>query len=116
MKTLRRLRQDAARRRFDFKPPVASQITSTRIIMTDRRLRIDRASAIDGRLHVNAAAETPVAFDDGIGCIDAVDDDGYAGAAWNHEVETFAGNSRQRRSDQNRQCKCLSLIHISEPT
>src|SRR5665213_3067293 len=99
MKTLRRLPQDTAGWRFDFKPPVARQMTGARIIMADLRLGIERAAAINGRLHVDAAAETPVAFDHRIGDVDAVDDDGHAGAARNHEIESLAGDSRQRRSD-----------------
>ena len=74
--------------------------------MTDVRLGIDVAAAIDRRLHMHALAEAPVAFDHRIGCIDAVDDDGHAGAAGNHDDGTAAaGQSRQRRSDQNGQCQ-----------
>ena len=58
--------------------------------MTDMRLGIDVAAAIDGRLDMDALAKTPVAFDHRVGCIDAVDDDGHAGAAGNHDVGTVA--------------------------
>ena len=58
--------------------------------MTDAGLEIDVAAAINRRLHMDALAETEVAFDHGIGRIDAVDDDGHAGAAGNHDIEALA--------------------------
>ena len=73
--------------------------------MTDIGHGIDVAAAIDRWLHLHALAEAPFAFDHGIGCIDAVNDDGHAGAAGNHDLETAAaGKSRGRRSDQKCQC------------
>ena len=100
-----RFRQGAVGRRLDFETAVARQKTGARIIMTDFRLGRDRAAAIDGRLHVDALAEAKVAFDDGVGYVDAVDDNGNAGAARNDEIEAFAGQRGQRGSDQHRQCK-----------
>jgi hypothetical protein len=67
--------------------------------MTDVRREIDIAAAIDRGLHLLALAETPFAFDDGVGSVDAVNDDGHAGAAGNYDVEAAAGESRPRRSD-----------------
>src|SRR5476649_2612022 len=106
MIALRGLRQPAVGRRFDFKTPIARYMTGTRIIMSDARLEIDEAAAKDRGLHMLSLVETPIAFDDGIGCIDAVDNDGHAGAAWNHDDGTIAaGEGRQRRSGQNDDCK-----------
>jgi hypothetical protein len=106
------LRQPAVGRRFDFKPPVARLTTGARIVMTDVRRGIDVAAAIDRGLHMHALAEAPVAFDDGIGCIDAVNDDGYAGAARNHDDGSAVGQGRPRRSDQN--CQCQPSTHHLE--
>ena len=41
-----------------------------------------------------ALAETPLTLDHRIGCIDAVDDDGHAGAAGNYDIEAAAGKGR----------------------
>jgi hypothetical protein len=74
--------------------------------MTDIGHGIDIAAAIDLGLHLHALAETPIAFDDGVGCIDAVNDHGHPDAAGNHDIETTGGKSRGRRSDQKSQCDC----------
>src|SRR5579859_1439545 len=105
MKTLGGARL-AFRRRLDFQPPIAGQMTCARIVVANIRRRLDQAAAVNRWLHVDALAEAPIAFDDGIGCIDAVDDDGHTGAAWNHDVRTVAaGRGARNRCDQNRQCK-----------
>src|ERR1700687_1200226 len=94
----------AAGRRFDFETPVARRMTGARIVMTDVGHEIDVAAAIDRGLHLLALAETPFAFDHGVGCVDAVNDDGHAGAAGHYDIETAAGKGRGRRSDHNCQC------------
>src|SRR6266404_2352459 len=105
METLGATRQPAVGRRFDFETPVAWHATCARIVMTDVGSEIDVAAAINRGLHLLTPAETPFAFDHGIGCVDAVNDDGHAGAARNHDVEAAAGKGRPRRCDQNRQCQ-----------
>ena len=62
--------------------------------MSDIRHRIDIAAAIDRGLHMHALAETPIALDHRIGCIDAIDDDGNAGPAGHHDRKAAAGQSR----------------------
>src|SRR4051794_32931531 len=57
------LRQPAVRRRFDLETPVTRQMARTRIIMSDLRNRIDSAATINGRLHLGAFAEPPIALD-----------------------------------------------------
>src|SRR5471032_1055595 len=100
------LRQPAVGRRLDFETAVARHVTGTRIIMADARLDIGDAAAIDRGLYMHALAKTPVAFNDGIGCVDAVNDDGHPGAAWNHDDGTAgAGEGAQRGSDQNDGCE-----------
>src|ERR1700761_8884199 len=103
MKTLGRFRQRAVRRRLDLEPAIAGLVTEARIIVADIGLDVDVAAAIDRRLAVIAAAEAELALDYRIGCIDAVDDDGHAGTAGNHNVKTLAGQARRRRSDRNGQ-------------
>src|SRR4051812_33348641 len=84
-----------------------------RIIMADVWNRIDVAATIDGRLHMRALAETPVALDHRIGCIEAVNDDGYADTARNHDFKAAAGKSRRRRRHQD--CQCHANAHCPEP-
>ena len=56
---------------------------------------------------MHALAETPVALDDGIGCVDAVNDDGHAGAAGNHDDgAVLPAKAVDGRSDQYCQCHC----------
>src|SRR5437016_13414936 len=62
-----RPRQAAVRRRLDLEAPVTRQMARARIIVPDTRKRIDIAAAINGRLHVGAALETPIALDHRIG-------------------------------------------------
>src|ERR1700761_2346650 len=99
METRRGLRLVGA---LDFKPAIAGQMTLARIIVADRRHRLDRTATIDRRLDVDALVETPVAFDDRVGSIDAVDDDRDAGAAGNrnHRPVAFgAGGTRRSNHD-----------------
>src|ERR1700692_2221207 len=103
MPALRGPRQPAVGRRLDFETPVAGHLTSARIVMTDVRPDINVAAAIDRGLDMDALGETPVAFDHRVGCVDAIDDDGHARPAWNHDIEAVASRSRPRRSDQNGQ-------------
>jgi len=56
--------------------------------MTDIRHGLDGMTAIHRGLNVQALAETPVALDDGVGGIDAIDDDGHPGAAGNDQDGT----------------------------
>src|SRR5690242_4073270 len=74
IKALRRPRQPAVGRRLDFETAVARLMTGARIVMSDVRREIDVAAAIDRGLHMHVLGEAPVAFDDGIRCIDAVND------------------------------------------
>jgi hypothetical protein len=71
--------------------------------MTDIRLALDIAATINDRLFMIAPAQSPLAFDHGIGRIDAVDDDGHAGTPGNHDIKALAGTSGERRSDQDGQ-------------
>src|ERR1700682_468771 len=109
---LGRLRQPAARRRFDLKTPVTRQMARARVIVTDMRNLIDIAATIDGRLHLPVFAKAPFAFDHRIGCIDAVNDDGHAGAAGNDDVKTAAGESSRRHRHQD--CQCHANAHCLE--
>src|ERR1700730_5850672 len=109
MVALRGLRRPAVGRRLDFETPVARQTTGARIVMTDVRRKIDIPAAIDRGLHLLALAETPFAFDDGVGCVDAVNDDGHAGAAGYYDIEAAPGHARPRRSDQK--CQCQASAH-----
>src|SRR5665213_450223 len=111
MIAFRRLRQDAVQRRFDFKAPIPRLPARTWVIMADMRTGIDIAATIDGGLHMLALGETPIAFDDGIGGIDAVDDDGNAGTPGDHDIETVAGPCRRRGPDQK--CQCEAYAHHS---
>ena len=104
MIALGRLRQFAVRRRLDFHPPVSGQAAGTRIVMTNMRHRIDIAATVDGRLDMGALAQPPIALDHRIGCVDAVNDDGYAGTAWNHDLEAAAGKGGRCRRDEKCQC------------
>jgi len=101
----RGLRQLAIGRRLDFETPVAWLQTGARVPMTDLRHRIDDTAAIDRGLDVQALAEAPIAFDDGVGGIYSVNDDGDAGTAGNHDHRPgFGRGGPNRRSDQNGQC------------
>ncbi len=108
MIALRGLRQLAVGRRLDFEAAVAWRVTGTRIVMTDMRIGIDDAAAIDGGLHMHVLGEAPVTFDHGIGRIDAINDDGHTGAAGNHDDGTAVGQGRPARSDQNGQCEACA--------
>ena len=101
-------RQLAIGRRLDFEASVARQTARAWIIATDIRFDIDDATAIDGGLHVHALAEAPIAFDDGIGSIDAVNNHGHPGAARNHNDRTAVGQSRAGGSDQDSQCQYVT--------
>jgi hypothetical protein len=94
MKALGGRRQLAVGRRFDFKTSVTRQVTGAWIITADPRDGIDIAAAINLGLHLLTLAKTPLAFDDGIGRVDAVDDDGQAGPTRDHDIEAAAGESR----------------------
>src|ERR1700682_5218066 len=104
MVALRGLRPPGVGRRLDFETPGTRAQTGPPRVTTDGRRKIDIPPAIDRGLHLLALAETPFAFDDGVGCVDAVNDDGHAGAAGNYDIEAAAGQSLPRRSDQNCQC------------
>src|SRR5258708_37665374 len=99
MIALRGLRQLAVGRRLDFEAPVARRVTGRRIEMTDMQIGIDRAATINGGLPMHALAETPVAFDHGIGCVDAVNDDGHTGPAGNDDDRTAVGHAGPARTD-----------------
>ena len=77
------MRQLPIGRRLDLEAAVTRlrAVTEARIIVADIRCGIDVAAAKDRRLIVHTLAEAKVAFDDGVGNIDAVLDDGDAGAA-----------------------------------
>ena len=108
MIALRRLRQLAVGRRLDFETAVARRVAGTRIVMSDIGLRIDGAAAINGGLHMHTLSETPVAFEHSVGYVNAVDDDGHTGPAWNDLHGTAVGQGRPRRSDQNGQCEACA--------
>src|SRR5258707_12811202 len=108
MIALRARRKLAVGGRLDFETRVARHTTGARILMTDLGTKIDVAAAINRGLHLLTPAETPFAFDHGIACVDAVNDDGHAGAARDHDVEAAAGKGRPRRADQNRQCQATA--------
>ena len=55
--TLRRMRQPAIGRRFDFETTIAGHMARARIIMTDMRHRVDIAPAINGGLHLHILAK-----------------------------------------------------------
>src|SRR6267378_1926869 len=105
MIALRRLRQLAVGGRFDFEATIARQVPAARIIMADIRQGIDVAPAIESRRYMRVLAEAPIALDDRIGGVDAVDDDGNPGAAGNDQNWRGVGPSRSGRSDQNGQCQ-----------
>ena len=94
MIALRRLRQPPVGGRFDLQPAVARPMTGARIVVSDIGKRIDKTAAIDGRGDMTALGKSPIALDHRIGCVDAVNDDGHAGAAGNDDVEAAAGKSR----------------------
>ena len=77
--------------------------------MTDIRNRIDVAAAVNGRLDLVALAQPPLALDHRIGCVDAVNDDGYADAARNHDIEATAGKGGRIRRDEK--CQCHADAH-----
>src|SRR6185437_6680958 len=105
MIAFRRLRQDAVQRRFDFEAPIARAPAGTGVIMANMRIGIDIAAAVDGGLDMLALGEAPIAFDDGIGSIDTVDDDGDARTTGNHDIETVTGQGRRCGPDQKCQSK-----------
>src|SRR5450756_1014984 len=74
------LRQLAVGWRLHFETPIAGQMARTRVIVTDGRHGIDVAAAIDRGHHMHALGKAPIALDDRIRCVDAVDDDGDARA------------------------------------
>src|SRR5207244_5513234 len=88
---LRGLRQLAVRRRLDFEAAVAGRMPGARIIMPDIRRVVDVTAAVNGWLKIVAFAETERAFDDGVGHVDAVNNDGNAGTPGNHKIEALAG-------------------------
>src|SRR4249919_1800344 len=93
---------------LDFQTPITRIATETRIVVTDRRLE-DRPATVDGGLHMDTLAEAPVALDNRVGCVDAINDDGHPRAARNHDVRAIAaGKGGPGRPDQNRQCKCCA--------
>jgi hypothetical protein len=96
------LRQLAVRGRLDLEAAVTRLQPRARIIVPDiGGLPLgDIASAIDRGLYLNVLAQAPDAFDDGVGCVDIVDDDGNAGAAGNDDIEAAASKSRRGQSDQ----------------
>src|SRR3954465_2261104 len=112
---LGRLWQLAVGWRLNLETSVAGLMAGARIIMSDPRFGVDIAAAIDRRLHLLPLAETPLAFDHGIGRIDAVNDDGHAGVAGHNNVETAcpAGKCRGRSSDQK--CQCDPATHRVVP-
>src|SRR5581483_6616800 len=85
MEVLRRL---GLAGRLDFQAAIARQTAGAWIIVTDRRRRFDRMAAIHRGLNVDALAEPPIALDDGIGRIDAVDDHWHAGTPGNDDNGT----------------------------
>src|SRR5579863_8150064 len=90
---------------LDLEPAIAWQMTRAWIIMADGRHRLDRATAIHGRLNMDTFIQAPVAFDNRVRCIDSVDDDGHAGTPRNRDHRTIAfGAGYARRSNQDRQC------------
>ena len=72
--------------------------------MSDVWRGIEVAAAIDPGLNLLALAKTPLALNDRVGCVDAVNDDGHARPTRNHDIEAAAGKSGQRRSNQD--CEC----------
>jgi hypothetical protein len=85
---------------------VAGHLAQARKIMTDMGFGIDETTAIHRGLDMDALGKAPVPLDDGIGGINAVDDDGHAGPAWNHNDGAAApGAGSPRRPHQNGQCK-----------
>src|SRR3978361_441622 len=99
------LRHPAVSQRVDLDASVARPVTRTRIIMPGARFQIGETAAIDGGLHMHVAAEPPVTFDDRIGSVDAVNDDGHPGTTWDHDDRPALGLSCQRRSDQKHGCE-----------
>ncbi len=92
--------------------PVTGLMTQARIVMADIRAR-HRHSAHHRPWAAHGCLAVPIALDHGKGCIDAVDDDGNAGATGNYDVETVGAMRRPRRSDQNRQCESRSAHSFS---
>ncbi|CCD94231.1 hypothetical protein BRAO375_3380002 [Bradyrhizobium sp. ORS 375] len=76
--------------------------------MTDIGLGLDRTAAIDGGLHIIAPAKAGLAYDDGVGGVDAVDDDGHAGPLRDDDLEAFAGERGGCRPDQYRESCCTT--------
>src|ERR1700704_3000877 len=108
MIALRRLRQLAVGRRLDFETAVVRRVAGARIVMGYMRRGTDGAAAIDRGLHMHTLSETPVAFEHSVGYVNAIDDDGYTGPAWNDLHGTAVGQGRPRRSDQNGQCEACA--------
>jgi len=65
--------------------------------MTDMRFVIDVASAVHRGMRLYPPSKPPIALDDGIGCIDTVDDDGNAGTSGNHNHRTAVEPSTRSR-------------------
>src|SRR3954471_18351008 len=98
------LRQRAVGGRFDFQPSVARLMPGAWIVVTDMWRGIHIAAAINRRGYMPALGKAPVAFDNCVGRVDAVNDNGYAEAPGNDEHRTAIGPGRGCRSDQNGQC------------
>ena len=71
--------------------------------MTDVRDGIVSVAAKDGGGRVPALAEAPIALDDRIRCVDAVNDDGNSGTTGNDQDGPALGHRRGGGSDQNGQ-------------
>ena len=56
-----------------------------------------------------APFKAPIAFDHRIGCVDAIDDDGHARLARDHDRKAAAGQSRRRHRRQK--CQCYACAH-----
>src|SRR6516165_6997966 len=93
--------------RLDLQTPVARHPARTWIVMADMRLQIDDTAAVNGRLHVNVLGKAPLAFDDRIRGVHAVDHDRHARTArdYNHGAGV-GGQGRSRCSKQNGKHKC----------
>src|SRR5215213_1661536 len=97
MIALSRLRQHPTCRWFDFHSPVAWLVAGARIIVTDIRGGIDVAAAVNSGRHMHSSGKAPVSFDHSVGNVDAVNDDGYAGAAGNDQDRSAAVGQGQGR-------------------
>src|SRR4051812_30979160 len=104
MKALGRLRQFAVGGWPDLGSSVARRLTEGWIIMADVWDRADTTSAIYRGLDMDILAQPEIAFDDRVGGIDAVDDDGNARPARDDAIEAAPGKSRGCRAGQKGQC------------